>query len=89
MIRTPDRRVLSFGRRKTFEEGRIQVGKTSHSEAEKFDKGNSKVNEFKGLYLFWLQNGIVGGHMTLIDSGAFIGTSKITRLNVLKVTNWK
>ena len=56
LIRTPDRRVLSFGRRKTFEEGRIQVGKTSHSEAETFDKGNSKVNEFKGLYLFWPLN---------------------------------
>ena len=72
MIRTPDRRVLSFGRRKTFGKGRIQVCKTSHS-----DEGNSKVNEFKGLYLFWLQNGIVGDHMTLTQGCSF-GTSKKT-----------
>ena len=75
MIRTPDRKVLSFGRRKTFGRGRIQVCKTSHSEAEKFDEGNSKVNEFKGLYLFWLQNGIVGHYMTL-TLGCSFGTSK-------------
>ena len=35
LIRTPDRRVLSFGRRKTFEEGRIQVGVKLHIQKQK------------------------------------------------------
>ena len=69
MTRTPDRRVLSFRQRRTFEKGRIQVCKT-------LIRGTAECTNSR--VCIWLQNGIVGGHMTLTQ-GCFFGTSKIKK----------